>query len=82
MPLVSSWASRMLSWSVSTSTPPETAQNGLMRPDGVSIPARGRQRLISSQNASARQQSRTSLDTVSEPICQTVIWTGRKASIS
>lgn len=29
-----------------------------------------------------KQQSRTSLDTVLEPICQTVIWTGRKVSIS
>ena len=43
---------------------------------------KGRPSPTSSQNASARQQSRTSLGVVSEPTSQTVIWTGRKASIS
>ena len=38
--------------------------------------------LLGKQNVFARQQSRISLDTVSEPICQMVIWTGRKVSIS
>ena len=61
---------------------PETAQNGSMRPDGVSIHARGRRSQTSSQNAFARLLSRISQVVVLEPICQTVIWTGRKASIS
>ena len=63
-------------------TPQETAANGLMRPDGVSIHARGRRSPINLQNVFARQQSRISPDVASEPTCQTVIWTGRKASIS
>ena len=48
---------------------------------GASIPARGRPSQTNSQNASARQQSRTSLDAASEPTSQTEIWTRRKVSI-
>ena len=47
-------------WSASMSTPPETAPNGSIRPDGASIPVRGRQRLISSLNAFAWLLSRIS----------------------
>ena len=46
------------------------------------IPVRGRQSQTSSQNAFARLLSRISQVVVLEPICQTMIWTGRKASTS
>ena len=73
-------ARRMSSWSGFMSKPPETARNGSMLTDGVSIHAKDKQSLIDSLTVFARQQSRTSQVVSSEPTCQTVIWTGSKGS--
>ena len=67
--------------SASTSTPPETTQNGLMRPDGPATPAKDRQPQTSSQNASTKQ-NRTSQADASEQTTLTPTPTGKKTSTS
>ncbi len=67
--------------SASTSTPQETAHNGSMPADGVSIRARDRQSRIDWLGFYTKLLSRTFLGEESEQIFLMVILTGRKDSI-